>query len=399
MVEGLIGIVGPADVRHHAKHGEGGDEVRKEIKVNRSRGRHTGDGTAERDDAEQEEAGMRDARESDEAFDVVLRERGDVAEENRRGGHRRERRGDEPVVRREDVPRQDEQDGETGSFRADGEEGSDGCRRALIDVGHPNLERECSDFEGDANQHEHDADAGEEVVRIGDEKLPERRVVQCRGRVTGKRGIAGHAVEEDDPEEQQARTERSHHEVFQAGLKRGRLGAEVGDENVEANRNGLQGDEEHHEVIALREEHHRPRDDEHEVVELDAWHLLLRQRDASEDAHEHGGQEKKDAHHLTAGTMEQQTVEGFLAECGGLEIDELAAKCTDETGEGDIGDVGVELLRQHDLQGEQGQREAGEQELGENGDPLVGLGGEFDGFESHEGDEREKRTKRTGTLS
>lgn len=118
-------------------------------------------------------------------------------------------------------------------------------------------------------------------------------------------------------------------------------------------------------MIALREEHHRARDDEHEVVELDAWHLLFRQRDAREDAHEHCGQEEKDAHHLTAGTMEKQTVEGFLAERSGLEIDEQAAERTDETGEGDIGNVGVELLRQHDLQGEQGEREAGEQKLGE----------------------------------
>ena len=209
-----------------------------------------------------------------------------------------------------------------------------------------------------------------------------------------ERGVAGHAVKEDDTEEQHTRAEGTHHKIFQASLKRGRLGAEVGDENVEANRNGLQGDEEHHEVIALREEHHRARDDEHEVVELDAWHLLLRQRDAREDAHEHCCQEEKDAHHLAAGTMEEQTVEGFLAERGGLEIDEQAAERTDETGEGDIGNVGVELLRQHDLQGEEGEREAGEQKLGENGPPLVGLGGEFDGFESHEGDGREKRTKK-----
>jgi len=51
--------------------------------------------------------------------------------------------------------------------------------------------------------------------------------------------------------------------------------AEIADENIEADRQRLERDEQHHEVIALREQHHRrPVTHQHDVVEFDSRHRL-----------------------------------------------------------------------------------------------------------------------------
>ena len=97
------------------------------------------------------------------------------------------------------------------------------------------------------------------------------------------------------------------------------LVAEITDEDVEADRHGLERDEEHDEVVRLREQHHRRGDDEHEVVELDARHALLREADGAEQADEDRREQEKEPQELPVGGEPQQAVEG-QAGAGGVEI-------------------------------------------------------------------------------
>ena len=94
---------------------------------------------------------MADAGVSEEALEVILRHRGEVAvEETEAGQH-----GDD----REHFRTYDgearkgfeyaKQNHEACGLGADGKEGGDGCGGALIDIRHPELERCCGDLEAE----------------------------------------------------------------------------------------------------------------------------------------------------------------------------------------------------------------------------------------------------------
>ena len=51
-----------------------------------------------------------------------------------------------------------DEDDEAGGLGADGEEGGDGRGRALIDIGHPDLERRGGDLEAESGEEEDDAE-------------------------------------------------------------------------------------------------------------------------------------------------------------------------------------------------------------------------------------------------
>ena len=89
------------------------------------------------------------------ALDVGLKQRGEIAD-----AHRRQRAGPHqrfPAVA-DGIESGDEdaqEDSEGGGFRSGGEECGDGSRRALVDIGRPDLEWRRRHLEREADEHEH----------------------------------------------------------------------------------------------------------------------------------------------------------------------------------------------------------------------------------------------------
>ena len=377
----LIGVVGACDVGHHAEDGEGRQQVGEEVEVNRTGGEGLAAGG---DDRDEQVAGVRNTGEADEAFHVVLRQRGEVAEEDRRDGHHGQHRHREEIIRAEDALGEDEEDGETGGLGGDGEERGDRGRSALVNVGYPDLKRHGTDFEGDTGEDEHDADGGEEVTWVFLQENAEGVEVHRFGGGAGERRVTGDAVEEDDAEEQDAGAERAGDQVFEAGFERQRARAEVGDEDVETDGDGFEGDEEKDEVVALREEHHRGGDDHRDGEELDLRHLLLREGDHAEDAHEDRREHEEAAHELAFLRVKEEAVEGLVrGERRTVEkVPREAEQESELADDGQRGDHGVVFLRQENFQHEKEERETAEGNLGGDGRPAV-VGGGLDEFGRH----------------
>jgi len=358
-------------MHHHAEDGHRGQQVGEEVEEDGTdrhrlveRGHH----------AEQQVAGVRHAGQAHEAFDVVLRECGEIAEEDRGGGDQREDRGDERLVGAEDGVRQQEEQREAGGLGGDGEKRGHGRGRTLIDIGHPDLEGHRADLEGHAAEHERDADGGEQVVGIEREELRERREAKRIAGVADQCRVARRAVQQRDAEEQDRRAEPAGDQVFQAGFLRERAGAEVAHEDVESDGDRLQRHEEQHEMVGLHEQHKRRRDHEHDVEKLHARQLLLRERDRAQEADEQRGEHEEQTHELAGGGVVQQAVEGVDAEAG-LEPYEQAGEDADLRGHRDDRDEIVVLLGQQHLQGEQREREHAEHQLGHDGHPEIVGGG------------------------
>jgi hypothetical protein len=380
--EVLVGVVGTGDVGHHAEDGERCQQVGEEIKVNRTGGEGLAAGG---DDRDEQVTGMRNAGEADEALHVVLGERGEVAEEDGRDGHHGEHRHREEIIRAEDALGEDEEHRETGGLGGDGEERGDRGRRALVNVGNPDLEGDGADLEGDTGEDEHDADGGEEVLGVGFEEHAEGVEVHRFGGGAGERRVAGDSVEEDDAEEQDAGAERAGDQVFEAGFEGQRARAEIGDEDVETDGDGFEGDEEEDEVVALREEHHRGGDDHRDGEELDLRHLLLREGDHAEDAHEDRREHEEAAHELAFLRVAEESVERLVGRDGGA-VEEVPCEAEEEpelADNGQRGNHGVVFLRQENFQHEEEEREAAEGNLGGDGRPFVGLGSDLKKFGRH----------------
>ena len=128
MLDAIAGVVGDDDEDGEAEHRH--EQIGDEIEGDR--------GARERDDADEEIAGVRDAGVGEEAFEIGLRERGEVAVDEREDG-----KDDEQSLylwenekRLEHAQKNDEARG----FRADGEERGDRRGRALIDIRAPRFE-------------------------------------------------------------------------------------------------------------------------------------------------------------------------------------------------------------------------------------------------------------------
>ena len=92
-----------------------------------------------------------------------------------------------------------------GELRRRGEEGGDRRRRALVDVGRPHVERHRGDLEGEAGEHEDEADDEAGRAAVG-----ERRGDRLEA------GVAGEAVDQRRAVEEHAGGERAEHEIFEA---------------------------------------------------------------------------------------------------------------------------------------------------------------------------------------
>ena len=143
---------------------------------------------------------------------------------------------------RVDADAGDEQHG--GDFRRRGEEGRYRRRRAFVNVGRPHVERHRADLEGEAGEHEHQAE----------QQAERRRAARESGGDAGEAGRAGEAVEQRNAVEQDAAGERAEDEIFEAGFGRALVGAAVGSEHVAGEAVQLEPDIERDQ--AGRRDHH-----------------------------------------------------------------------------------------------------------------------------------------------
>ena len=200
---------------------------------------------------------MRDARIRQHPLHVGLGKSQQVA-----NGHRQRRQDREhhlpfavvTTARQQEHP-QDPR--ESSNLRRRGEEGSHGRGRALIDVRRPLMERHGRDLEREPDQDEQYADA--------EQPGPQGKRRGHAGKIRRSR----RAVDQRDAVQEEPGRERAQQEVLQGRLGRLRGPTESG-QDVEGQRQQLDADEDHHQVVAASDQQHTQRREKHEDVVLAA---------------------------------------------------------------------------------------------------------------------------------
>ena len=139
--------------RHQNQEGEEGhDQIPREVKDHGASGEDIADGG----EAHEEVAGMGDTGVTQESLEIRLRNSGEVAEDQGKQGQKNE--GEEQLVLEgrdgEEGLEDPDQNKEAGGLGCHGEVGGDGRGRALINIGHPELERRGGDFESESDEDE-----------------------------------------------------------------------------------------------------------------------------------------------------------------------------------------------------------------------------------------------------
>ena len=146
-------------------------------------------------DRDQHEAGLRDRRVGEQALDVPLRERGDVADRERGDRDPGDRPRPELLVARERRHEHPVGDDERHHLRRRAHERGHRRRRALVDVGRPHVERRRRGLEREPGDDHRQPEHEQRVVRVpggGDRVEAE---------------LAGRAVDERRAEEQHRRAD------------------------------------------------------------------------------------------------------------------------------------------------------------------------------------------------
>ena len=162
-----------------------------------------------------------------------------------------------------------QQAGEAGHLHARGHPRHARAGRALVHVRRPEVERHGRHLEAEADQQQGHARQQQAAVA-------EHRPGQVRGDVDQVRR-AGGAVDERDAVEEEGRRERAEHEVLHARLLRRDLAQVHGGEHVHGEREDLEAEEHHDQVVGRRHHQAARRGQEHEHVRLAALHLLAPQ--------------------------------------------------------------------------------------------------------------------------
>jgi hypothetical protein len=116
------------------------------------------------------------------------------------------------------------------------------------------------------------------------------------------------------------------------------------------------------------------------------WLLCARsERDGRDQTDEDRAQQEEDPQELSVPGVVQEAVEGLGADIGRVETEEQADQQGQLANDGNRRDALVQGLGQHDLEDEQSQGQQAEGDLGENGTPLVGIGGGLKKFKVHGG--------------
>ena len=224
--------------RHdHREGGEVHDRVAEQVEDRRlhaeaRRHHHAG----------QHVARLRDRRVRDQSLQRRLPDRARVADDDGDRGQGRQRRS--PGRRRVDQRDVEEPQhhAERGGLGGHRHEGRDGCRRALVDVRRPLVERRHRRLEGQPGHHQRDAGEEEHVVaHLG-----------ARGGDPREVGRARRPVQEREPVQQGGRADRADDQVLEARLERVLAPHVRRAQHVERDREQLEAQEQRHEVLGRR---------------------------------------------------------------------------------------------------------------------------------------------------
>ena len=167
----IVRVLGRAEQRHDAERAHVGDRVGQQVEEDGALPRRVG-----RDDAEQQVAGVRDARIREHALDVVLQHA-----EHRADDHRRRRRSPPstgihcPCIGSSVERNTRDERGERRRLHRRGHEGGHDRRRAFVGVGRPHVERHGRDLEAEADGEQADREQRQRAVRARRDRRRRRR--------------------------------------------------------------------------------------------------------------------------------------------------------------------------------------------------------------------------------
>ncbi len=245
-----------------AEHAQRGQHVGHEVEQRRAvavgrRQRVAGDHRGRQ--PQQHEADLGDRRVRQHALDVALRDRHQVAQQQRA-----DRQHDEhllPVLGQavERLVQHADRHAEGGQLGRAGNQQRDRRRRAVVDVGHPHVERHRAELEGQAGDDEDHADDQHALVDLAGLDRVEHHVVLQR---------AGRAVHHRQAVEQEAAGHRAEHEVLHRGFGGVGVVAAQRDQRVQRQAHQLEAEVDDQEVVG-RDHHADAQQDEHrQRVEL-----------------------------------------------------------------------------------------------------------------------------------
>ena len=154
-----------------------------------------------------------------------------------------------------------QRDREPGRLRQHRQERRHRGRGALVHVGAPEVERHRRDLEAESGQRQERRRVHGEAIGVGNaagEVLLEPR--QRRG--------PREAVEDREPVEHRARRGRAEQDVLERGLVRHPVALQVRHHHVRGERDHLEREVQHHQVVRGGEQQAREHEREHERVEL-----------------------------------------------------------------------------------------------------------------------------------
>ena len=158
---------------------------------------------------------MRNGRVRQHPLHVVLRQRDEVRDDHRQYGEPPQ--NDRPDRRRRrELDRDDTKKGrESCSFYSGRHVAGDRCRRPLVDVGRPHVERHGRDLESEADHHQCHARIQEEVALSS----PACHFGRHERQVRASRG----PEKKSDPVQEKPARESAHEEVLEGGLDGSRI--------------------------------------------------------------------------------------------------------------------------------------------------------------------------------
>src|ERR1039458_9612634 len=222
------------------EHGDGGEGSHIHERVP-SQVEHGGGGAglAARGEGHQDVAGVRDGTVGQHALDVGLQQRGEIADAHgcQRAAPYQRLPADADGF--EGGGENAQEDGECGGFRAGGEKCGDGRRRALVDVGGPDLEGRGGDLEGETNEHQGGGHGQEDRVGRPQNGGANQQQVDAAGDAVDD----GHAVQEEGG------GEAAEQEIFECGFVAALIVAQIAGQDVTRDGGDLQADEDHDQVV------------------------------------------------------------------------------------------------------------------------------------------------------
>ena len=232
---------------HHRDHREGA-EVGERVGGEVVEGALDTERDADADrHADQDVAGLGDARVGEHPLDAVLRQGGEVADDHGEDGDRDHHRAPAAVVGGEGVVEEADDDDERRHLGGDAHEGGHRGRRSLVDVGRPGVEGRRADLEGEADEHEDDP---------ADQQRVDRQRAAHRLGDLRELGVPGLAVHQRHPEEEERGGEGAEQQVLDRRLLGALLLAGESAQDVERDREQLDGEEDDHEAGGAGQQHH-----------------------------------------------------------------------------------------------------------------------------------------------